>query len=118
MKILDYRVSQKPGYLAGHADIEFPTKWGIMQIFNISVLTKNGSRWVSFPQKAIKNEKGEYEYFPLVQMNEKYEQDAFQKQFFPLLDAFLMTNSGPSVHTPSSQSSTPEKVVKISEVPF
>lgn len=118
MKILDYKENPKPGFMQGTASIEFQSPWGMMEIHNIAIFQKNGSRWVNLPQRptGTKNERGFNNYTSLVNFRDEYEKDLFHKQFFPLLDAFIVAKQGPSVHAQAAVIHEDWKQRK--EVPF
>ena len=76
------------GCLLGFADIYVP-KWGV-EIYSISLFQKNGHRWVSFPSKEYKDEKGETKYSQFMRFKEKDHSDAFGDVVMKAIDKFCL----------------------------
>lgn len=97
MQILRFHKLNK-GALQGTFSIMVP-KWGI--IINDMALFegKNGARWVSFPQKAIKGQENT-NYYPLMQFENKSHQVIFNQKVIDALDEHLKLNTNKDLQEP------------------
>ena len=74
------------GYLQGFADF-YIDKWEI-EIRNCPLYLKDGKRWLNFPTKESKNEKGEKIYSPLIKFRKKDHMEAFAKEAKKSIDLY------------------------------
>lgn len=66
------------GSLLGVFNIFIP-KWGV-EIRNMTLCQKNGSRWVNFPSMEYENKQGEKKYAPYLSFKEPTHSTMFQEK--------------------------------------
>ena len=82
----DYKPLNK-GAVAGFATIFVP-KWGVY-IYNITVFSKDGKKWVSFPSREGVGPSNEKKYFPYLRFKESSHFDAFSEKVKSAINKFL-----------------------------
>ena len=107
----------KSGCLIGYLDIlDVKRKW-IYKDFRL--FEKNGTQWVTPPQREYKNKEGEIRYINLIQM-EQPERNALSMQ---LVDAYQRFQNKDKLHEPVSEQEIEENVESFfenldEEIPF
>ena len=85
IKCLKFKEIQA-GALLGFADIQV-LDWGI-QISDVKVFLKNGTKWIGLPSKMIE-QNGEKKYFPYIKFLSKDASDNFSKDAVIAIDFFM-----------------------------
>lgn len=83
--------SYQKGTLQGYAEIYVP-KWGI-ELSGFSLHMKDGRRWINFPSKEYKNEKGETKYIAQIRFRQKGLYENFCEQVKEAIDKWCLENT-------------------------
>lgn len=86
MEIVKFREMQK-GTLLGFFSLKLP-KWGNLIINDLSLFSKNGHRWISFPARQYESN-GEKKYASYLIFEEKETMVKFQDEVLKALDKHL-----------------------------
>jgi len=86
-----YKAMEK-GALQGFATIYVP-QWDL-EIFNISVFSKNSQKWVGMPSRQTVDESGAKSYFPYLRFRDKKNLDGFGKKVIQAIEKFNEKSSG------------------------
>ncbi len=86
MEILNLKEVNK-GALVCFFGIKLP-KWGNFIINDCAYMSKDGKRWISFPQKKVEVN-GETKYYPYNKFEERDMQDKFMEQVMKLVEMKL-----------------------------
>lgn len=79
------------GTLQGFADIFVP-KWGV-EIHGFTLHMKDGKRWINFPSKEYKNEKGETKYSSTIRFKKKDHYEVFCNEVKKAIDTWCNKNA-------------------------
>lgn len=100
IEIISFKKIDK-GYLVGSVSVKLKT---IGLIINkISVFSKNGSRWINFPQESYVDLEGKKKYFSFVRFENPAQIASFQEALFKELDKIMAKQDLPKQPEPSVQ---------------
>lgn len=97
MKVTKFKTVQR-GCLQGVFSVLIKTDFGMLFINELKLFMKNGSRWVSFPDRVYEKD-GETKYFPYAGFLNKESFDIFQEQAVKAIDEFCAKNAPDSIQS-------------------